>query len=546
MLKKNKELKRFFRGEIATNQKILTKYSHDASLFEITPQAVVFPRNSEDIKKLVKFVSKEKNHDPSLSLTVRAAGTDMSGGPLNESIIVDVTKKLNRVGKVKNKHISAQPGVFYCDFEKVTLKQNLLLPSFPASRELCALGGMVANNAGGEKSLKYGKTIDYVTNLKVVLSDGKEYTFKPLNKKELQKKLQLKNFEGKLYKKMYRLINKNYSFIKRSKPKVSKNSSGYNLWDIWDKKTFDLTKLFVGSQGTLGIITKGTFRLIKKKKYSGLVVIFCKDLKPVVDIVHKVLPFSPSSFESFDDHSLKLALKFFPGFLKLMGAKNIFSLAWSFLPEFWLALTFGIPKLTLLVEFEEDSQEAVDKKMQILSSKLKNLNVKSKMIANPQTIKKYWLVRRESFNLLRHKVKNKQTAPFIDDFVIHPDKLRVFFPKLIKILEKHDLLYTIIGHVGDGNFHIIPLMNLADENERKKIPIVSKEVYSLVLKMKGSITGEHNDGLIRSPYLKQMYGTKMCKLFKEVKDIFDSDNLFNPGKKVNSDLEFALEHIKRS
>ena len=296
----------------------------------------------------------------------------------------------------------------------------------------------------------------------------------------------------------------------------------------------------------MGIITEGTFRLIKKKKYTGLVVIFCKDLKPVVGIVHKVLPFAPSSFESFDDHSLKLALKFFPGFLQLMGAKNIFSLAWSFLPEFWLVATYGIPKLTLLVEFEEDSQEAVDKKMQMVSAQLKNLNVKSKMIANPKTIKKYWLIRRESFNLLRHKVKNKQTAPFIDDFVIHPDRLRVFFPKLIRILEKHDLLYTIIGHVGDGNFHIIPLMNLADENERKKIPVVSKEVYSLVLKMKGSITGEHNDGLIRSPYLKQMYGVKMCKLFKEVKDIFDPDNIFNPGKKVGSDLQFALDHIKKS
>ena len=541
------ELKSFLKGDVATDEATLTKYSRDASLFEIRPQAVVFPRDAKDIGALVSFVSKEKKRGRDISLTPRSAGTDMTGGSIGESIVLDFTKYMNRVGEVSAEGGgTAEPGAYYRDFEKATLEKGLLFPSYPASKELCAIGGIVANNSGGEKSLIYGKTDDYIHSLKVVLADGKEYTVRKLSKKELEKKIAGKGFEAQAYRKTLRLLDKNYDLIKRSKPRVSKNSSGYNTWDVWDKKSFDLPRLFVGSQGTLGIITEATLGLVKTKPYAGVLVMFERDLAPLANIINLVLPFKPTSFESFDDHTLRLALRFLPGFLELLGSKNLVSLGLQFLPEFWMVATGGFPKLVLLAEFEGESQSEVDAKLDALERQVRALGVKTRIARTQEESKKYWAIRRESFNLLRHHVLGKQTAPFIDDLVVLPEYLPEFLPKLYEILDRHEFMYTIAGHVGDGNFHIIPLMNLAEESEREKIPRAAEEVYDLVLRYHGSLSAEHNDGLVRGPYLKKMYGEKIFGIFKEIKAIFDPLGILNPKKKTEAELSYALSHIKRS
>jgi len=531
----------FLKGEVLEDEATLKFYSRDASLFEIKPQIVVFPKDVDDIKNLVVFAN--KNLDQKIHLTPRSAGSDMTGGPLGESIVVEFTKYFNHIKKIGDNYALTEPGVFYRDFEKETLKHNLLLPSYPASREICAVGGMAANNAGGEKTLAYGKTEKYIEELKVVLSDGNEYQFSPLTKSELEEKIKLQNFEGEIYRKIYKLAEDNYDAIKKAKPEVSKNSAGYLLWDVWDRNIFDLTKLFVGSQGTLGIITEIKFKLVKPKTHSKLLVIFLKDIKPLAEIVSKVLKHRPESFESYDDNTLKLVIRFLPEFVELLRAKNIFSLAWQFLPEFWTILTSGFPKLILLAEFTGDSIAEVDEKIEAAKTDLQSLKIKMRATRNEKEARKYWVMRRESFNLLRHHIRGLRTAPFIDDFVVKPEKLPEFLPKLNQILSEYSLIYTVAGHVGDGNFHIIPLMNLADPKSRKIIPELSEKVYRLVLDFGGSITAEHNDGLIRGSYLKAMYGDKIYKLFKEVKNIFDPNNIFNPGKKVDANMEYALSHL---
>jgi FAD/FMN-containing dehydrogenase len=156
---------------------------------------------------------------------------------------------------------------------------------------------------------------------------------------------------------------------------------------------------------------------------------------------------------------------------------------------------------------------------------------------------KYWVIRRESFNLLRQKMKGMRTAPFIDDFAVHPDDLPKFLPELYKILDKYNLTYTTAGHMGDANFHIIPLMDLTKINSKKIISELMDQVYKLVLDYHGTITAEHNDGLIRSSYLEMMFGKEVYKLFEETKKIFDPLNIFNPGKKVNSSLSYAMDHL---
>src|SRR6266567_5970874 len=180
------ELKKNFSGDIATDDATLQTFSHDTSLFEVKPQVVVYPKNEEDVKNLVKFVAEHKQDYPNLSLTGRSAGTDMGGGSINESIIVEFNKYFNQTPTINGDIATTQPGVFYRDFEKETLKHNLLFASYPASREICAMGGIVNNNSGGEKSLHYGKTEKYVKRVKVVLRDGEAHELKALTEKELQ------------------------------------------------------------------------------------------------------------------------------------------------------------------------------------------------------------------------------------------------------------------------------------------------------------------------------------------------------------------------
>ena len=175
---------------------------------------------------------------------------------------------------------------------------------------------------------------------------------------------------------------------------------------------------------------------------------------------------------------------------------------------------------------------------------MKPLGIYTKATKSGMDTEKYWVMRRESFNLLRHKVKDKRAAPFIDDIIVDPSHLPEFLPKLYNILEEHNITPTLAGHAGSGNFHIIPLMDLSREEERRKIPEVAEKVYDLVLEYGGSITAEHNDGLIRSPYIEKMYGKEVYGLFEKTKEIFDPQNIFNPGKKVGADLEYAMRHIK--
>ncbi|MDP2648254.1 MAG: FAD-binding oxidoreductase, partial [Candidatus Yanofskybacteria bacterium] len=503
------ELQPLIKGEISIDPSLLEKYSRDASLFQVKPSLIAIPQDEDDIKSLVSYAG--RNPSEKISLTVRSGATDMTGGPLNESVILDVSRldKIIEVGESPRsssgplRHSSGeaseadgyavtQPGVFYRDFEKATLAKNLLMPAFPASREICTVGGMVANNAGGEKTLTYGQTKEYVQELKVVLADGNSYEIKPLDAVELGAKMAQQDFEGDMYRQIHSLLQENYDLIQEHKPKVSKNSAGYYLWDVWDRRTFDLTKLFTGSQGTLGIITEIKFKLIRPKPYSKLLIIFLNDFKLLAKVAGAVMRFKPESFESFDDKTLKLALRFLPDFIKLLG-KNIFALAWQFLPEFGLVLSGGVPKLILLAEFTGDSEKEVDDKLQQARQALAPFSVQSRITRSQDEAKKYWTIRRESFNLLRYHIKDKRTAPFIDDMVVKPEYLPEFLPRLEALLQPYNLVYSIAGHVGDGNFHIIPLMTMGDQKIRQIIPELSKKIYGLILEFHGSITGEHND-----------------------------------------------------
>ena len=536
-----------FKGELDTSAEAKEFYSHDASLFEIHPKLVASPIDSADVQTLVKVVNEHKKHHKDLSLTARSAGTDMSGGAINDSVIVDFNKHFTTIGKVTPTEATTQPGVFYRDFEVATFKHGALLPPYPASRQLCTVGGMVNNNSGGEKSLEFGKTEKFVKELKVIFGDGKEYVVKPLNKADLQKKMKQKDYEGRIYRQVFELVDKNYDKIKAAKPNVTKNSTGYNLWNIWDRETgiFDLTQAIIGAQGTLGFTTEAKFRLVKNPKHSGSLVMFLRSLDDLGDVINTVMQHHPATFEGFDNYTLMLSFKLFFYFRKTLGWGGMIKLGFQLLPDL-LMFRRGIPKMVLLIEFTADTPAEVAGKVHQLRVDMRPYNHESLFEEDETEAKerKFWIMRRESFQLLRKKVKDKHTAPFIDDLVVNPPYLPQFLPELRVILKKYKFLATIAGHMGDGNFHIIPLMKLEDRKERAKLKPAMREVDELVLKYKGSLSGEHNDGLVRGPWLEEMYGRDIVKLFRELKDIFDPDHIFNPHKKANASWDYSFDHVR--
>ncbi|HSX19468.1 MAG TPA: FAD-binding oxidoreductase [Candidatus Saccharimonadales bacterium] len=533
-----------FRGEVSVEPDVLMQFSRDASIFQIKPKVVVFPKDAGDIKALVKFVNKTGG----LSLTARAAGTCMSGGTLNDSVIVSTCEHMNKlVGlHIREQEVVCQPGLFYRDLEKELDKHDLLLPPYTSSKRLCTVGGMVANNAGGEKSLQYGKTDRYVEKLKVVLFDGEEYEVKKLTKHELEQRIKKDDALARIYKEVSAILLENHETVQKFRPKVSKNSAGYTIWDVWDGEHFDAPKLFVGSQGTLGIITEVTFGLIKAKKHAGILMAFMQNYDHLPEIVDTVLWHKPDCFESFDHYTFDLALKYVTGFSRILKLSEDETIR-VFHPEFARREKDGTPELTLLVEYEDDDVENIRKNLSKLAEELKKFdNLETYTTHNELEREKYWAMRRESFGLLKSQVKGKYAAPFIDDIVVSVEKLPEFFPKLYKLLNDSKLMYTVAGHIGNGNFHIIPLVEMEKKGVSEKIYEMMDKVFELVWHYNGSDSGEHNDGLVRAPYLKRQFGEKIYEIFEEIKRAFDPMDIFNPHKKLNVTKQYAQKFMIRS
>lgn len=537
------ELAKIIQGEVLGDTETLNTYSKDASIFSLTPHVVVFPKDVEDIKKIVGYVNSHLKDF--LYITPRSGGTDMSGGAIGESIVLDINKHLNQLKQVSEDSTIVEPGMFYRDFEAETLKQNLILPTYPASREICTVGGMIANNAGGELELTYGPINRYLKSLKMILADGNEYTFRSLTKEGLDNKIAQNDFEGKIYSQLYDLIIENEQLIKDSKPQTSKNSTGYDLWEVWEGETFDLSKLIIGSQGTLGVITEAEFKLIKPKEHQVLVVISLSDLNKLDQIVQKVLESKPEAFECYDDQTLKLALSH--GWDLSENFKHSDRLE-AFFNLFLDKLSSIVPQLTLLANFTSDDKEEALQRANNAKQALIQLGISAEIKLSEKDQEKYWLIRHKSFGLLRKYSTKGHASPFIDDIIVKPEYLPQFLPKLNEMIlpYKDKMVYTFAGHVGDGNFHIIPLMDLSREDVRQIIPELMQKVFDLVFEYKGSMSAEHNDGLIRGPFLPQMYGADIYQLFKKVKEIFDPNNIFNPHKKVDSSFKYSFDHMINS
>ncbi len=543
------ELKSILKGDVSTNKLDIDTYSHDASIYELSPEIIVFPKDSSDVKSIVKFIDAHKPLYPSLSITARGAGTDMSGGPLGDSVVIDMTKYFNQIFSTSPKLLHAQPGVYMRDIDPALAVHDAMLGCVPASRAFNTIGGMVANNSAGEQSFRYGNVDKTIKEVTAVLRDGKEYTFGPINRKQLEVKMKQNDLEGELYSRVYQLIENNYDLIKNARPKVHKNSMGYNLWTTWDRETgvFDMSQLITGSQGTLGIITDVKIAAVPKAKHTGLLLAYLTDIKHLDDIIPLVVSHSPATFEGFDDITFNLGIKYFNTFRKQLGTKEWLKQQSTLLGS--VAKFRGhLPNIVLMIEFEGATYQELNQKLVAMDNDLMNhhIKVRTEIEGNEEMSKPFWQIRRASLTLLRQRIKNKYASSFMDDLAVNPKYVQEFLPQVRKIIKKYKLPATVAGHFGDGNFHIIPLMDITDPKEQLKLEPAMRELVPIVLKYQGTLAGEHNDGMVRGPWLPAMFGNEMYQIFKEVKNIFDPNFIFNPHKKTDASWDFSMANIRKN
>lgn len=504
-------------GEVMTSPDAREYFSTDSSIFKITPQIIVYPRTENDIRKTARFTWQLAERGRAIPLTARGSGTDQAGAAIGSGIMLVFPAHLNKILTLDSNKgvVTVQPGLNYGRLQQTLQTHGMFLPPYPSSANYSTIGGAIANNAAGEKSVKYGVTKDFIRELRVVLANGEVITTRRYSKRDVSKKMGLSTYEGEIYRSIDSLLNENKDLLEKTKRDLTKNASGYDLWSIRDKDgSVDLTQLFVGSQGTLGIVTEAIIETETFNPRTSLLVGYFDDVAKLGHAVMALRKLTPSAMELVDDNLLKFLDTHNPSQLKDVMQKPF-------------------PKITLLVEFDDQvnrvQRKRVKKARKILEQHAYNIVVTS----DQHEQEDLWKIRHSAAAVLWQTVGNKKALPIIEDGLVPPERLSELLEKVYELFKSHNLDIAIWGHAGNANLHMQPYFDLTQVGDRQKIFKLMDEYYKLIIELGGSITGEHNDGRLRGPYLRMMYGDDLYELFRKVKQIFDPFNTLNPGVKVD-------------
>lgn len=519
-------------GEVLTSAEIRSFFSTDASILTMTPGAIIYPRNTADIRKVTRFCWQLAERGHRVPITARGRGTDLSGASIGQGIMTVFPAHMNKILELDTKQrlIRAQPGVTFRALQDVAKTHGLFLPPYPASYDYSSIGGAIANNSAGEKSVKYGSMRPYVTNCEVVLANGDVIQTKRLNKRELNKKKGLTTLEGEIYRQLDGLISDNWDEIQAHQAagaNVSKNASGYALADVKNKDgSFDLTPLFVGSQGTLGIISEAIMVLEPYTPATSLAIVSCHDLDAAEAAVDKIMPLEPSALEMIDQNLLNTLRKTNPALVKDV-------------------IEEPYPAIVLLAEFDDPSERKQRAKLKRLQKAMKALACPVQTARDLEEQELLWQIRHTAAAAMTQAQGGKAAVPIIEDSAVPPEKFKLLLDGLYGLLKKHHLDMAVWGHAGDANLHVQPMIDLSQLGDRQKAFKLMDEYYQLVIKLGGTISAEHGDGRLRTPYLEAQHGKQMHGLFAETKKIFDPHNFLNPGIKFGTTTKDLVNHLRK-
>ncbi len=524
-------------GEVLTSSDARKYFSTDGSVFSVTPSVIAYPRNENDVRKIARFTWQLAERGRVIPITARGKGSDQAGAALGTGILVAFPAHMKKIIELDGKsgNVVIEPGIVYGQLQQTLHTHGRFLPPYPSSIDFSTIGGAIANNAAGEKTVKYGSTRDYVKGLRVVLANGEVIETKRLSKRELNKKMGLSSFEGEIYRNLDKLIEDNKQLIQQIDLAVTKNSAGYDIVDVKQKSSFDLTPLIVGSQGTLGIVTEATLKTEPYNSHTTLIAAFFNDLDAAKNAVLDLrkLPEIPSALEMVDENLLNFLDEHYPNQLKGIINKPFH-------------------KLVLLVEFDNHNDRTRKKLAKKAIKILTKYGAEYQMETKPEEKEKLWKIRHSAASAITHTDGSKKALPIVEDGVVPLNRFTEYIHGVYEIFDKYKLKIALWGHAGNANLHMQPFLDLSAIGDRQKVFKIIDEYYNLVISLGGSTSGEHSDGRLRAPYLSKLYGERVYELFRKIKAIFDPYNTLNPGVKIDVSVddikpllrdEYSMDHL---
>ena len=501
-------------GEVYFDDVTREIYSTDASIYRIVPLCVVTPKTIKDIKTLVQI-----SNEYGIPILPRGGGSSLSGQTVNKAIVIDFTKHINKVVDVDKNSMTAiaQPGITIDQLNQILKSQNLLFTPDPSTTNRATVGGVIGNNSCGAHSIIYGKTIDNVKSLKTILSNGEDHVFKKIRFSEFEKLILNDSFSSNLYLNSINLFKKYTDELTRRYPDIQRRVGGYNLDEINRDGFVDLTKIIVGSEGTLATVTEAELNLVELPNSKGLLVVEFDDIIKSMEASVLALDLNPSAVEHIGEIIISEARKS---------------------PEFSSGIEYlnNNPTDIIVVEFYGENELEVKDKISHLKKKLdiSGLSLSSTEVINPVQQKKVWDMRKAGLGLVMKKPGEAKAIPFVEDTAVSPEKLPEYVKRFDEIVRQNGTTAGYYGHASVGCLHIRPLINLKEEKDIKRMVKISDEISDLVFEFGGAFSGEHGDGIVRGAWTKKMYGEKIYHAFQDLKKSFDPKNIMNPGKIIDT------------
>ena len=494
-------------GEVRFDRASRLMYSTDASIYEIEPKGVVIPRTHEDV-----FATMEVARDFKVPVLPRGAGTSLAGQTVCDAVVIDMSKYLNRVLEVNTEERWAivEPGVVQEQFNLHLKPFGFLFGPDTATANRATIGGMMGNNSAGSHSILYGKTIDHVLEMNTVLASGEGRHFREI---AFEEAAQHAGLEGRIAG----IVAANRAEIERRFPKIMRRVSGYNLDEFVRNGKFNLSKLLVGSEGTLAVVHKAKVRIEPRPPATALCIIHFEKIVDAIRANDFILPFGPAAVELVDDMILDLAR----GSLELSRQ---------------MGFVQGHPGAILLVEFYGSGEPELRSKLEAMEASLKREKLGYAFVRSFDAAEQVsiWKVRKAGLGLLLGMKGDRKPIAFVEDCAVDPVRLPEFFTRFKQVVDKFGTHAGYYGHASVGCLHIRPMINTKDAGDIRIMKEMTDEIADLVLEFGGSMSGEHGDGLARSHLNEKLFGPQIYKAFRDVKGAFDPEHRMNPGKIVDA------------
>lgn len=503
-------LKERIEGEIRTDKLSRQLYSTDASIYQVEPYGVVLPKNERDIIHTVQVA-----HRYGIPVIARAGGTSLAGQCVGKGWILDISKYMNQLIELNSEEQWAwvQPGVIQDELSRLASPYGLYFAPDTSTSNRAMIGGMIGNNSCGSHSIYYGRTLDHTYEMDVVLSDGSTARFCDLTPEELERKKQQDNLEGHIYREVTQLVDTYRELIQERYPKLMRRNTGYLLDELIDEsKPFNLSRLICGSEGTLALISQVRMKLVPQPKYNGLLTIQCSELNQALHATVEAIQHGPAAIELIDDVILDLAKD-------IRATKHL---------QFFIE---GSPEAILVVEFYGEDHTEVETKMTQLEAVLteRGWGYAHTRIWGDD-MEKVWQLRKAGLGVLMGMPGDSKPVTFVEDTAVPPEHLPDYITDFRAVMKKYDTYCTYYAHASVGELHMRPILNLKEQEDREKMAAIADEVVDLVMKYDGSVSGEHGDGRVRSPFHKKFFGEELYEAHRKLKHIFDPKGILNPNK----------------